>query len=94
MLAISGSTLDRSSLIKVARGGQRVSLSDEARAQMTLTRQTVEKSLEKGDAVYGLSTAVGVLKRISLAEQAAAYSRSVLRTHKVAQVILLKVILP
>jgi hypothetical protein len=53
---------------------------------MLVAREKVEASIERGDAVYGLSTAVGVLKRVSLADQAAAYSKAVLRTHRVAQV--------
>lgn len=85
-MAINGKALDRASLVRVARGAQPVFLSDDARTKMTWSREIVENSLQKGDAVYGLSTGLGVLKKISIADQAAAFSRSVLRTHKCGQV--------
>jgi histidine ammonia-lyase len=52
---------------------------------MRRSREVVERALAGGAAVYGTSTAVGVLKRVEVAEAAADYSRSVLRTHRVAQ---------
>jgi histidine ammonia-lyase len=52
---------------------------------MAASRAVVERALDDGVAIYGSSTAVGVLKRVEVAEAAAAYSRQVLRTHRVAQ---------
>ena len=82
---ITGRDLDRAALVAVARDGVRVELDPAARARMLETRAVVEAALADGAAVYGLSTAVGVLKRVALADEAAAYSARVLRTHRVAQ---------
>jgi histidine ammonia-lyase len=84
-VTIGGSGLDRASLVRVARGGEAVQLADGAVERMRAARAIVEDALADGAAIYGSSTAVGVLKREGVAEDAAAYSRSVLRTHRVAQ---------
>jgi len=84
-VVIGGSGLDRASLVRVARGGEEVALARDVTERMQASREVVERALGAGVAVYGLSTAVGVLKRVEIAEAAAAYSRSVLRTHRVAQ---------
>ena len=85
IVGVTGRDLDRASLAAVARRGARVELAPAARAQMLETRGVVERALADGTAVYGLSTAVGVLKRVTVADEAAAYSARVLRTHHVAQ---------
>jgi histidine ammonia-lyase len=82
---ISGSGLDRSALVRVAREGAPVALAGDVIARMETSRAVVEGALTAGTTVYGLSTAVGVLKRVEVSAEAAAYSRSVLRTHRVAQ---------
>lgn len=82
---VTGRDLDRAALTRVARGGETVALDPGARERMVASRAVVEAALAEGGAVYGLSTAVGVLKRVDVAADAAAYSRHVLRTHRVAQ---------
>jgi histidine ammonia-lyase len=84
-VGITGKDLDRAAFVAVARDGARVELDPAAGAHMLETRVVVERALADGAAVYGLSTAVGVLKRVALADDAAAYSARVLRTHHVAQ---------
>jgi len=85
LVTIDGSGLDRAALLRVARGGAEVTLAPVVMARMQASRAVVERALEDGAAVYGVSTAVGVLKRVDVAAEAAAYSRAVLRTHRVAQ---------
>ena len=60
-VVIGGSGLDRASLVRVARGGEEVALAPDVRARMESSRAVVERALDAGAAVYGLSTAVGVL---------------------------------
>ncbi|MFN8620341.1 MAG: aromatic amino acid ammonia-lyase [Chloroflexota bacterium] len=84
-VTIDGGTLDRAALVRVARGGEAVTLAPGVLRRMAATHEVVERALHEGRAVYGTSTAVGVLKRVEVAEAAAAYSRSMLRTHRVAQ---------
>jgi histidine ammonia-lyase len=84
-VTISGSGLDRAALVRVARGGEGVVLGPDVDGRMLASRAVLDAALEAGVAVYGSSTAVGVLKRVELADDAAAFSRAMLRTHRVAQ---------
>jgi histidine ammonia-lyase len=53
---------------------------------MRATREIAEQALARGDAVYGLSTGVGVLKRVAVTgPEAAAYARRLIRHHLVGQ---------
>jgi histidine ammonia-lyase len=82
---VSGAGLTLTDLVRVAREDVPVALAPGARERMLASRQVVERSVLDGASVYGLSTAVGVLKRVGLADQAAAYSSEMLRSHRVAQ---------
>ncbi len=83
---LTGRDLRRDDLVRVARSGEPVELHDDARTRMLATRAVVEERLASGDPVYGLSTAVGVLKRVELGPaEAAAYANCLLRQHQVAQ---------
>jgi histidine ammonia-lyase len=58
----------------------------DAAKRMRATRAVAERALERGDAVYGLSTGVGVLKRVAVGgPEAAAYARRLIRHHLVGQ---------
>lgn len=63
---LSGRDLDLAALVRVARTGEAVVLDPAATARMDRTRAIVRSSLERGDPIYGASTAVGVLKRIGV----------------------------
>ncbi len=54
-------TLDR--LVAVARGGEAVTVSAEAIERMAASRARAERVLERGDAVYGMTTGLGQHKR-------------------------------
>ncbi len=83
---LTGRDLRREELVRVARSDEPVELHADARAHMLATRAVVDDRLAAGDPVYGLSTAVGVLKRVELAPaDAAAYANRILRQHQVAQ---------
>ena len=85
-VVLTGRDLRRDELVRVARHGEPVELHADARARMLATRAVVEERLAAGDPVYGLSTAVGVLKRVELdPAEAAAYANRILRQHQVAQ---------
>ncbi|HYM83666.1 MAG TPA: aromatic amino acid ammonia-lyase [Candidatus Dormibacteraeota bacterium] len=85
-VSVDGVHLTREELVRVARGGERVELTAEARSRMELTRAVVERSRLRDDTVYGLSTGVGVLKRVGVsAGDADAYSTRMIRHHRVAQ---------
>lgn len=85
-VVLTGRDLTRAELIRVARGGEAVALDPAAIATMRTSRAVVERSMERADPVYGLSTAVGVLKRVPLSgPEAAEYSRRMIRHHLVGQ---------
>jgi histidine ammonia-lyase len=85
-VVLTGRDLTRAQLIRVARGGEPVTLDPAAIATMAASRAIVERSLERADPVYGLSTAVGVLKRVPVSgSEAAEYSRRMIRHHLVGQ---------
>jgi histidine ammonia-lyase len=66
---ISGSGLGLDEVTRVARGGERIALAEKARLHMARARAVVEEVLARGDEVYGLTTGVGTLKRVRIAER-------------------------
>jgi histidine ammonia-lyase len=64
--------------------GRRVELGDSARAGMVRTRAVIERALERGDPIYGVTRGVGALKTVSIddAEQGA-FNRALLVSHNV-----------
>jgi len=77
-----GLTLDE--VVRVARGGERVDLAGEAVERMRERRGLVERAVARGDAVYGLTTGVGVRKRFT-ADPTPEFSRRLLLDHRVGQ---------
>jgi histidine ammonia-lyase len=85
-VVLTGGSLDREQLARVARDGAPVALDPEAVERMRGSRDIVDRALSDGRPVYGLSTAVGVLKRVGVEPTAAGgYSRRMIRQHAVAQ---------
>jgi histidine ammonia-lyase len=70
-------------VVEVA-GGRRVRLAQEARERMLSTRSLAERLVARGDVVYGLTTGVGALKTVGIAEEAqGAFNKLLLRAHAV-----------
>jgi histidine ammonia-lyase len=85
-IVLTGRDLDRVQLLRVACGREPVALDRGVVARMEASNATVRAALGDGRAVYGLSTAVGVLKRVEVGpDQAADYSQRMIRQHAVAQ---------
>jgi histidine ammonia-lyase len=63
---ITGRSLNRADLVRIARQTEPVELDPVAADRMAATRSVVESALHRGQTVYGASTAVGVLKRVGL----------------------------
>jgi histidine ammonia-lyase len=83
---ITGRDLDRQQLVRVARDHERVELDPAARERMARSRAIVRAALDRGDAIYGSNTAVGVLKRVGVAVgDADGYASSMNRHHVVGQ---------
>src|SRR5436190_2022625 len=84
-IELSGGTLSLADLVRVARDGARVELAQEAADRVREGRAIVEQLLD-GDPVYGLTTGVGVRKRVRVPLQALAeFNRRTLPEHRVGQ---------
>jgi histidine ammonia-lyase len=85
-IRLTGRDLDRHQLVRVARAGERVELDASARSRMAETRAVVQRALDRGDPIYGTSTAVGVLKRIPVdAAEGGRYAGWMIGHHAVGQ---------
>jgi histidine ammonia-lyase len=85
-VVVTGRDLTREQLVRVARDLEPVALDPAAADRMAATRSILESALATGAAVYGASTAVGVLKRVAVEpDEASAYANRVIRTHAVGQ---------
>ena len=83
-VALDGASLTLADVIQVARDGERVELAPAAVERMQEARAVVERALERGDAVYGLSTGVGARKKVSVPrEETAAFNRALVANHRV-----------
>jgi histidine ammonia-lyase len=86
VIVLTGHDLTRDQLVRVARSAERVEIDPAAIETMAAGRAVVERALGRGDRVYGLSTAVGVLKRVGLdGPTAGAYANRILQHHLVGQ---------
>jgi histidine ammonia-lyase len=83
---LTGHSLDRDELVRVARDGERLELDDAARARMRETRAIVVTAFERGDPIYGATTAVGVLKRVNVpTDETGGYASWMILHHLVGQ---------
>lgn len=69
-------------IVAEVSAGRHVALADDARERMLESRALLERILERGDVVYGLSTGVGALKTVAVAPVAQdAFNQLLLRAH-------------
>jgi histidine ammonia-lyase len=66
MVQLQGNTLTLDEVIRVARGGERVSITNAALARMKVSRAKVDQALQGDAAVYALNTGVGLLANVRL----------------------------
>jgi len=85
-VSIDGRSLTLDELVRVARDREAVQLEASAVERMARTRAVVERVLASGAPAYGLTTGVGVLKRVPLAGPAAdTYAQRLIGQHRVGQ---------
>ena len=83
-VAVDGRSLALDDVVRVARRGEGVELTAEARERLRRAREVVERALARGDAVYGLNTGVGVQKRFAVSPADEAwFNRRLLDNHHV-----------
>src|ERR1700722_3028262 len=68
MVELHGHTLTLDEVIRVARGGEAVSISEASVSEMKKSRGKVEQALRSETAVYALNTGVGLLANTRLEE--------------------------
>ncbi|HEU4448830.1 MAG TPA: aromatic amino acid lyase [Gaiellaceae bacterium] len=83
-VVLDGAGLTLEAVVRVAREGAPVVLAPVARERMRETRAVVERAVERGDAVYGLSTGVGARKKVAVAPaEISAFNRALVANHRV-----------
>ncbi|MDQ3555676.1 MAG: histidine ammonia-lyase [Gemmatimonadota bacterium] len=65
-ISIDGETLSLEALERIARGATGVVLEPAARERMLRSRQVVERAVERGEVVYGVTTGFGRLSEIAV----------------------------
>lgn len=85
-VTLTGSSLTRDELLRVARRREPVRLADDVPARVAAGHDVVTRALERNDAVYGLTTGVGVRKRTRVPpDDLVAFNRRLILDHLVAQ---------
>jgi len=85
MTVLDGATLTPDAVAAVARGGERVQLSADARARNLAARETIAQRLRIGRALYGATTGVGALRdRVITEAERGDYQWNLLRSHAVS----------
>ena len=82
---LDGEHLTLADVVRVARGDERVEVSPAAIARVQAARDVVDRAVELPAGVYGVTTGVGVRKRVSVASgEMDFYNRRLLRDHRMA----------
>ena len=82
---LDGERLTLGDVVRVARCNERVEVAASALERVQAARDVVERSVGRSDGVYGVTTGVGVRKRVSVAAgEMDAYNRRLLRDHRMA----------
>jgi histidine ammonia-lyase len=85
-VALDGNALTLGEVVRVARGREEVVVPREVLARLGETRAVVERAVERGDEVYGLTTGVGARKKVRVPpEEIPAFNRALIANHRVAQ---------
>jgi histidine ammonia-lyase len=72
--------------VRVARSSETVELAPEAVERMREARAVVEEAVDRGDAIYGVTTGVASRKRVRVsADEAAEFTRRLIQSHRVGQ---------
>jgi histidine ammonia-lyase len=85
-VVLTGSDLTLDEVVRVARGGERVALAEEAVARMRDARRLVDHAVASDEPVYGLNVGVGMRKRYRVPpDQINAFNRALVLNHRTGQ---------
>lgn len=82
-VVVSGRGLRPADVLRVAREHEPVMLDPDAARRMQRARDVVERVLAEGQPTYGLTTGVGVLKRVAVAAADSSAGSTMLEAHRV-----------
>jgi histidine ammonia-lyase len=85
-VVLTGADLTLDEVVRVARGGEEVALDPGSSTRLERARAVADAALARGDAVYGLTTGVGVRKRARVAApEILPFNRRLILDHRVGQ---------
>jgi histidine ammonia-lyase len=83
-VVLRGSGLTVDDVVRVARENEPVEIAPEAVERMRETRALVERVVERGDEVYGVTTGVGARKKIRVPpEEIPNFNRRLIENHRI-----------
>ncbi|MHA1248015.1 MAG: histidine ammonia-lyase [Candidatus Thorarchaeota archaeon] len=83
-VTIDGESLTIEDVVRVARHGEDVALTDDARMKIEKSRQVIEAAIREGRTVYGVNTGFGDLANVSIAaSDVADLQVNLIRSHSV-----------
>jgi histidine ammonia-lyase len=84
-VVLTGERLTVDEVVRVARLDEQVEIEPSAAGRMQDSRALVQRVVERGDVVYGLTTGVGARKKVRVAaEDIPAFNRALLANHRTA----------
>jgi len=85
-VVLTGDDLTLDEVVRVARAVEHVELAPEAVGRMHEARAVLERAVERGDAVYGVTTGVASRKRVSVTPaEVGEFNQLLIRSHRVGQ---------
>jgi histidine ammonia-lyase len=85
-VVLTGTDLTLADVVRVARSAETVELAPQAVERMREARTVVEAAIERGDAIYGVTTGVASRKRVRVpSDEGAEFSRRLIQSHRVGQ---------
>jgi len=85
-VVLTGRDLRLEEVVRVARGREPVEVAPAALERMREVRSVLESAIQRGDAIYGVTTGVGVRKRARVPrEEARTFNRMLILNHRVGQ---------
>src|SRR5437867_13146382 len=83
MIVLDGQSLTIDDVVRVARGAERdVQLAPEARANVEASRRLVDRWVDEGETIYGVTTGFGEFANVSIPrEQLRELQQNLLRSH-------------